>query len=242
MRCDISMTLLRAWDRSLGVEILIIEDDQRLSSHLTKNLAAQGFNARLAENKEQFENELKGTTFFEVILLDRLIGNIDAKAWLPKIRAKWPQIPILVLSAISTPNERSDLINMGADDYLGKPFSTSELVARLKSLIRRTASGSSDYLQVGELILDSVARTISYGETRQTLPAKEFLLLRILCREVGRVWSKRDLLDYVWGQQNLEVETNVVEATITNLRKRLFELGTQVEIKNTRSVGYWLEA
>lgn len=224
------------------MEILIIEDDQRLSNHLTKNLAAQGFNVRLAENKQQFENELQSNTFCEVILLDRLIGDTDAKHWLAKIRLKWPKIPILILSAISTPNERSDLINMGADDYLGKPFSTSELVARLKSLIRRSTPGSSDYLQVSELVLNTVARTISHGDATITLPSKEFLLLRILCREVGRVWSKRDLLDYVWGQQNLEIETNVVEATVTNLRKRLQELGTQVEIKNARSVGYWLEA
>jgi DNA-binding response OmpR family regulator len=87
--------------------------------------------------------------------------------------------------------------------------------------------------------VDSVNRDVSVGAASDSLPAKVFLLLRALCQEPGRVWSKHDLLDYVWGQAST-VETNVVEATVTHLRKRLADLGTPVAIRNMRNAGYWI--
>jgi DNA-binding response OmpR family regulator len=223
------------------MKLLLIEDDFKVADHLATSLKEQGFLVTNISTASALTECLKDSVQADFIILDRLLGNIDTKSFFHRIKSKWPHAPILVLSAISTPNEKIDLINMGADDYLGKPFSTGELIARLRALIRRTIATSSNYHQVGNLIVDLMKRSISVGAHAETLSAKEFLLLRALSNEPGRIWSKNDLLDYVWGQA-ADVNTNVVEATVTNIRKKLQDLGSNMTIKNMRNSGYWIEA
>ncbi len=222
------------------MKILLAEDDIRLAEHLVSNLREHGFLIKHVSDKVGLECSLADSDKIDVIILDRLLGAFDSKHLLPKMRQKWSGTPILVLSAISTPNERTDLLNMGADDYLGKPFSTQELIARVRALLRRTSAPTGNFIQVGNLTINSIKRIILVGNSFDVLPAKEFVLLLTLCQEPGRVWSKDDLLDYVWGHAT-EVETNVVEATITNLRKKLSEIGANIMIKNMRNTGYWVE-
>lgn len=222
------------------MKCLLIEDDARLAGHLISRLRDHGIVVAHAWNPAELSRILQENNMFELVILDRMLGQVDAKEFLPEIKRKWEMVPIMILSAISTPNERTELIDMGADDYLGKPFSTNELIARLRALVRRKNPGVTNFLKVGNLMIDFVQRIVSVGETNENLPAKEFLLLRALSQEVGRVWSKTDLLDYVWGQ-NANVDTNVVEATVTNLRKRLSAIGADLQIKNMRNVGYWIE-
>ncbi|MBI2519213.1 MAG: response regulator transcription factor [Bdellovibrio sp.] len=223
------------------MKLLLVEDDIRLAEHLVSNLRDHGFLVKHISDKEGLEYTFGESDKIDAIILDRLLGNFDSKQALPKIRKKWSESPILILSAISTPNERTDLLNMGADDYLGKPFSTQELIARLRALLRRRSTPNENFIQIGNLMINSIKRIISVGDSFDVLPAKEFLLLLTLCQEPGRVWSKDDLLDYIWGHAN-EVETNVVEATITNLRKKLSEIGANLLIRNMRNTGYWIEA
>ena len=222
------------------MKLLLVEDDSRLADHLKIGLRDQGFNIDHATCKEDLDQSLKYSDKIDFILMDRLLGAFDSKIMLPQIRKKWPTVPILILSAISTPNERAELINLGADDYLGKPFGTAELLARIRALIRRTSTPVGGYHQLGNLIIDSIKRIISVGEVSESIPAKEFLLLRALSQDTGKVWSKNDLLDYVWGQAS-EVDTNVVEATMANVRKKLTDIGATITIKNMRNTGYWIE-
>lgn len=226
------------------MKLLLIEDDTKLAEHLVSNLREHGFFVTHLPDQSSLESALEVSSRYDVVVLDRLLGTFDSKVLLPKIRERWPQAPVLVLSAISTPNERTDLINLGADDYMSKPFSTQELVARLRATLRRTAAPTTayatNYASIGNMIVDSVKRIISVGDATTSLPAKEFLLLRTLTQEPGRVWSKNELLDYVWGQAS-NVETNVVEATIANLRKKLTEVGANASIRNMRNAGYWVE-
>lgn len=220
------------------MRILLVEDDQKMTAHLEENFREQGFITTSLSSAEEVTEVLKSPLQVDVILMDRLLGPIDTKVFVPLVRKKWPQTPIIVLSAISTPNERTDLINLGADDYIGKPFSMQELIARIRASLRRSAP-PGNFLQVGNLIIDSVKHIIFVGDKSENLPAKEFGLLRTLALDTARVWSKDELLDYVWGQIN-EVETNVVESTIANVRRKLEGLGANVMIKNMRNMGYWI--
>lgn len=222
------------------MKVLLVEDDSRLVGHLIPSLKDHGFVVNHVHNLEGLGSALQESGLVDVVILDRMLGSSDSKNSLSQIRERWPNASIVVLSAISTPNERTDLLNMGADDYLGKPFSTSELIARIRALLRRIAVPVGNYVQMSNLVIDLVQRTIAVEGTAEVLPAKEFLLLRALSQKPGRIWSKSDLLDYVWGQA-ADVGTNVVEATITNLRKKLFDLQANVAIKNMRNSGYWIE-
>ena len=222
------------------MDLLLVEDDAKIAKHLISVLREQGFDVKHLSDHVEVQRVLHESSSVDMFVLDRMLGTFDAKELIPQIREKWPATPILVLSAISTPNERSELIDMGADDYLGKPFSTQELISRLRALVRRRASTDVYFLKVGDLVLDLVKRIATVASAVVHLTPKEFLLLRALCQERGRVWSKNDLLQHVW-EQNVDVDTNVVEATVANLRKRLSEIGAEVKIKNARNSGYWIE-
>ncbi|MBL7664323.1 MAG: response regulator transcription factor [Bacteriovoracaceae bacterium] len=219
-------------------QILVLEDDQKLGQLLSKYLKDKGFDVTLTSNREDFEGKLSNEN--KLIILDRLIGESDSKDHLLKIKKKVPTSAIMILSAINTPNEKAELLNMGADDYLGKPFSVQELTARINALLRRSEQSIPSFRKFGNTVVDYSRRTITVDASTERLPAKEFLVLSTLLNEYGRVWNKSDLLDTVWGD-NLEVETNVVEVTITNLRRKLSNINSSLQVRNMRNAGYWIE-
>ncbi|RZA06632.1 MAG: response regulator transcription factor [Proteobacteria bacterium] len=221
--------------------VLLLEDDQKLSELLTKAVQAEGMAVTTARSIADLEAELEAGGNFDALILDRLIHGADTRARLPDLKRRWPRAAVLIVSAINTPLERAELINAGADDYLGKPFVTQELLARLRSLLRRGGTAvESEYREIGNSVLNVLSRTFSAGENSIALPAKEFLVLKLLAEEPGRVIARNELLDSVWGSY-AGADTNVVEATITNLRRRLSSIGSSAEIKNMRNSGYWLE-
>lgn len=220
---------------------MIVEDDERLASHICRLAEAEGLYAQRFSTMVELDHWLGLRQPFDIVVLDRLLSGCDTKSRVQQIKQRWPHMPILVLSAINTPLERAELLNLGVDDYLGKPFLSQELLARVRALMRRFRSDQVDYREVGDLILDMPKRILIRGDRQESLPAKEFMLLKVLTDDMGRVLSRNDLLDLVWSNA-FEVETNVVEATIANLRRRLAQLGTGVGIKNSRNVGYWVES
>ncbi|MBX2995814.1 MAG: response regulator transcription factor [Bdellovibrionaceae bacterium] len=221
------------------MKLLLIEDDAKLIEHLNESLKDHGFLVQTVSDAEGLRELLRSMSQIDVILMDRLLGHVDTKQFLPQIRQKWESAPIVILSAISTPNERTDLLNLGADDYLGKPFSTQELIARLRAQLRKTSTPPGNYLQIGNLVIDLLKRVISVGERAENLPTREFSVMRTLAQDPERIWSRDELLDYVWGQ-SAGVDTNVVESTITNLRRKMNDLGADVTIRNMRNAGYWI--
>lgn len=220
--------------------VFLVEDDKKLGQYLVEAFKNEGFVANWVTQASELETALEGTSPYHLVLLDRLLGNTDTKHSIERIKKKWPGSPVLVLSAINTPSERAELINLGADDYVGKPFSLQELVARAKALLRRPATPELQNIQIGNTLIDVLMRTVSVDGKMNTLPAKEFLLLKTLCSPAGRVFRKDDLLDLVWGVSPL-AETNVVEATIAHLRRNLEALGASLRIRNMRNAGYWIE-
>ena len=225
----------------MSMKLLLIEDDIKLAESLKECLRGHDFEMTHVADGASLRIMITQNMEFNVIIMDRLLGSMDTKHELLNIRRKWPQASIIVLSAICMPQERIELLNLGVDDYLGKPFSTAELVARIRAMMRRTFPSQNSALKVGNLSIDQVKRIVTVGAQTSTLTAKEFMLLRSFCQEPGRVWSRQDLLNTVW-ENSTEIETNVVEATVANLRKRLSDLGAAVHIKNMRNVGYWIEA
>lgn len=177
---------------------------------------------------------------FDLLILDRLIGQEDSKKFIPNLKQKWPSSPILILSAISTSVERTDLLDMGVDDYVGKPFSISEVVARVRALLRRITGPAPVHIVIRNTVVDIVNRHVIVDSRPLVLAAKEFLLLKTMAQTLGRIYNKSELLDTVWSSSP-DVETNVVEVTITNLRKRLATHGSEISIKNSRNLGYWIE-
>lgn len=220
---------------------LLVEDDLNLAKHLVGNLRESGMLVQHAKTLAELNTIMDGQNNFDCIILDRLVGREDSKSSLTKIKETWPEAGILILSAVSTPNERTDLLNLGADDYMGKPFSTHELIARLRALSRRAAPQASAILQLGNVTLDLIKRSVSVDNRTEIFPGKEFLLFQALIKDPGHVWSRSDLLEFIWGMAP-NSDTNVVEVTMASLRKKITDMGARVVIRNSRNTGYWIEA
>lgn len=220
--------------------VLLIEDDSRLSENISSLFQTEGFAVTSISTPAHIENCIQNRADYEVIILDRLLQNHDTKNDVKSIKSRWPGSPLIVLSAINTPIERTDLINLGADDYLGKPFLSQELIARVKALKRRFSIAPQTFRQIGNTLFDMSKRTLTINGVCELLTTKEYLMIKILSDDMGRVYSRPELLELGWGADS-QVESNVVESTIANLRKRLSHMGSSLQIRNMRNAGYWLE-
>lgn len=220
--------------------VLIVEDDKTISNHIKNILSKESCTISQISEVSSFLDFVSKKQPFDGIVLDRLLGTIDTKQYLKQIKNNNPQASILIVSAINTPSERAEVINLGADDYIGKPFVDQELVARIKSLLRRGAVARPQYRQLNSAILDLEKRLLLMGEKSEMLPSKEFMLLKVLSEDIGKVYEKNFLLETVWGIDST-FESNVLEVTMGNLRRKIVSLQADFEIKNMRNSGYWIE-
>jgi two-component system, OmpR family, response regulator len=168
--------------------------------------------------------------------MDRLLHGRDSAVLVAEIKEKCPQAKIMILSAINSAHEKATLLNLGADDYLAKPFEVEELFARIGVLLRRSQSE----FKLGNVLLNSEKRAMFVDEKEVALQNKEFILLRTLIRSPGKVYNKTELYEQAW-EVSTETESNVIEATVNKLRRRLEEVGASVSIKSMRNKGYWIE-
>lgn len=223
--------------------VWLVEDEARLAEFLITYLRSDGFFVEQSSSLEAVKAVVSARPFEpDVIILDRLLNQNDSINMLPDIKVAFSNARILILSAINTATEKAEALDRGADDYLGKPFAVSELMARLRALVRRPAAIQfPNYLRAGNVVLDTMARVAMVGDRRINLPNKEFMVLRALIQKPGQVFKKGTLFEQVWDSST-ELETNVVEATITNLRRKLEDAAADVRIKNMRNAGYWIEA
>jgi two-component system OmpR family response regulator len=177
----------------------------------------------------------------DIVLLDRMLKGEDGASLIPHLKQKYPTCHILVLSAIGTAEEKANIIDQGADDYISKPFSLSELTARLRALKRRPQSqGLSYLLTFKDVLVDLRSQTAHCKNVKIDFSKKEFLVLVTLLQSPGRVYNKFQLLDKVWDVQS-DIESNVVEVTLKNIRKKLKESNSEIEILSKRNIGYWIE-
>lgn len=216
--------------------ILIVEDEATLLSHLVNLISAEKFSVFTCSSIRELEHTLDVGARFEVILLDRLLHGHDSAQFLSKIKSKHPGARIIILSAIDMAAEKASLLDAGADDYISKPFDGNELIARIKAMLRRTEKNIS----LANVTLKIEARSLIVNGKDFALTNKEFLLLKALMANPSKIINKNELYSTVWDMSP-DVDSNVVEATVNKLRRRLQEMGATFTIKNTRNAGYWIE-
>jgi two-component system copper resistance phosphate regulon response regulator CusR len=216
------------------VEILIVDDDPKLRGFLKRGLEEQDYSCAEAGSVAQALESLRGQTPPDLILLDVMLPDGEGWEVLKDLRSRDTVTPVIFLTARSQVDERVRGLEMGADDYIIKPFEFRELLARIQVVTRRSAAPTT--LAWGLLTLDSLLNRVQHGERRLELSPKEFALLRTLMNASGQVVNKRDLLAEVWGF-NFDPGTNVVEVGVARLRKRLSVSGPE-RIETITGQGY----
>ena len=228
------------------MKLLLVEDEPRVRGFLLDSFEREGFTTVSFTNFDDAKDYLEGKNEegVDVAILDRILGNKDGAALIPVLKKNFPETRILVLSALSDPEERAKILDSGADDYQGKPYSLTELLSRVRALARRpkreNGKAKTTVLNVGNLEVNLLEHVAQVKGVSLDLSPKEFRVISILAREPGKVWSKFKLLDLVW-QINLDLESNVVEATIRNIRRKLEQAKCTARIESKRHLGYWLE-
>lgn len=229
-----------------SMTIIVVEDETRVLNFLTEALRKESHTVHPCSTFVEATDIINGVgSACDLVIMDRLLDRIDAIALIPLIRQKCSQAKILVLSTINDPAQKAAALDLGADDYLGKPFQLIELSARIRSLTRRASESTSHAQQsvftVGDLQINAIEHKVTVSAKSVDLSNKEYLVLLALMQHPGRVFNKFQLLDRVWDTQ-FDVESNVVEATIKNLRRKLEGAGSKAEILSRRNIGYWIEA
>jgi DNA-binding response OmpR family regulator len=215
------------------MRLLVVEDEDKIARSLEKGLGAEGYVVDVAIDADMAQT-LVDANEYDLILLDWMIpGRYDGPALTKYWRENGVQVPILMLTARTTIGDRVQGLDAGADDYLPKPFSYDELLARVRALLRRPQPRSGNTFASGSLQLDVVSKEASVQGHTIHLTAKEFQLLEYLLRHKGEVVSKDQLLDHVWADES-RVQHNTVETFVANVRKKVGE----AIIQTVRGHGY----
>jgi two-component system OmpR family response regulator len=222
------------------MRLLLVEDDLKIASFVQKGLEEAGYAVDHATNGEDGLH-LALHEPYDVAIIDLMLPKLDGLTLIEDLRQKKINTPVMILSARRSVDDRVKGLQRGGDDYLTKPFSFSELLARVQALIRRASGGSeSTSLTVGDLSLDLLAREVRRGNKRIELQAKEFSLLEYLMRNKGRVVSKTMIMEHVWNYDFVPM-TNVVEARICVLRDKIDKDFDRRLIHTVRGAGYVLK-
>ncbi len=215
--------------------ILLVEDDDDLAVGLKTALQNEGF----AVNRVALGRDALGAVAAavpDIVILDIGLPDIDGLTVLQRIRKTLPDLPVIILTARATLDDKVAGLDCGADDYLAKPFETEELLARLRVMQRRLSTVKSNEIEIGPVTLDTVTQDVRIGTERVELARREYMLLKALMENAGRVQTREALEDrlYSWGE---EIASNAVEVHIHHLRKKL----APDFIKTVRGVGYVID-
>jgi DNA-binding response OmpR family regulator len=222
------------------MQVLVVEDDRDLRRFLSKALREEGYGAvEAASGDHALDRALDAR--YSCIILDVMLPGRDGFDVVTELRSRGVFTPVLMLTAKDEVESRVRGLELGADDYLTKPFDLAELLARVHALIRRAELRHQDAtLRVGSLTLDPLTRHVTQGERRVDLSAREFALLEFLMRNVGRTVSRSRIAEAVWNYQ-FDPETNVVDVYVNYLRKKLFVGRRTTPIHTVRGTGYRLD-
>jgi two-component system copper resistance phosphate regulon response regulator CusR len=215
------------------MRILIVEDEARIRSFLARAFEAEGFQVDVVEDGEHgLERAVAGS--YEFVILDLLLPGHDGLEVLSELQRLRPELPVLILSARTDLATKLRGFELGAFDYLDKPFSLDELLARTRVQLRRTHGADGATLRAGRLALDLTRRQARLGDVVADLSDREFRLLHFLMRHVGEVISRQRLLSEVWGY-DFDPRSNVVDVCVRRLRR---QLGPDAPIETVRNAGY----
>ena len=221
------------------MRVLLVEDDIDMAQTLKSSLTADDHEVDVANDGETGETmALNGA--YDVIVLDRMLPKKQGVAIVRDSRGKRVSTPVLILSALHDEDHRVEGLNAGANDYLGKPFSTRELLARVRSLWHGRDRGPQTQLKVGDLEMDLLARTVKRDGKKLDLQPREFRLLEYLMRHSGQTVTRKMLLENVWDY-HFDPQTNVIDVHISRLRSKIDRDFGQTLLHTVRGSGYRLE-
>lgn len=223
------------------MRLLIIEDSARLQESLKAGFTRAGFAV------DAVGDGVRGLAFakrehYDVLVLDLMLPGRDGLEVLRELRAAKSEVHVLILTAKHSVEDRVRGLQLGADDYLQKPFSFDELLARVQALVRRRYGTKDPEIRVGELVVDTVGRRVSILDQEIRLTKREFKVLEYLARRQGQTVTRIEIEDHVYGEERLP-ESNSVESAVCSIRKKLRDAGGESELIQTRhGIGYCLEA
>ncbi len=222
------------------MRVLVVEDEQRLAAAVRRGLNAEGFVVDLAHDGVDGLH-LARQGGYDAVVLDLMLPGLSGYKVCERLRAERNWVPVLILSAKDGEYDQADGLDLGADDYLTKPFSYVVLAARLRALLRRGARPRPAVLAAGDLFLDPASRAVRRGEVGIELTPREFALLEYLIRRPDQVVPKAELLDHVWEQDSV-ADLNVVEVYAGYLRRKIDVPFGRNALQTVRGAGYRLAA
>ncbi len=221
------------------MRVLVVEDDKKIASFLQKGLQEAGFSVDVCHTGTE------GLSFaltepYEAAVIDIMLPGLDGLSLIEKLRSSNIDIPVLILSARQSVDDRIEGLQRGGDDYMIKPFSFNELLARIQALLRRGHKNvDSGVIHIGELQLDPIRHEIKRQNKKIDLPAKEYALLELMMRNPGRVLSKTSILERIYDY-GFDPQTNVVDVLVCRLRNRIDKDYDKKYIHTVRGMGYVL--
>ncbi len=220
------------------MEILIVEDEAGIADFLARGLEAEGYGVTVATDGIAGER-LALSPATDLVILDRMLPGRDGIEVLAAIRRAKPALPVILLTAKAEVTDRVEGLDLGATDYVTKPFAFDELLARIRARFRESGNGSETSLEASGIRLDLLTRKASRGDRVVRLPEREAELLAHLMRHAGRVCTREEILSAVWDYEH-DPGTNVVQVYVGYLRRKLGLPGSPAPIETVRSVGYRL--
>lgn len=220
------------------MRILLVEDDQRIARFVAKGLREHAFAVDVTSDGEDAVYK-SSITDYDAVILDVMIPGRDGFTVCRELRGAGSAVPIIMLTARDTVQDRIHGLDCGADDYLTKPFAVAELLARLRALLRRGQYVRSAEIRVADLLLDTRAQSATRGGRELALTTKEFALLEYLAREQGRVVSRAEIAEHVWDE-NFDPLTNLIDVHINRLRRKVDSGFSTNLIHTRRGAGYML--
>jgi len=223
------------------MRLLVVEDDKKIASFVSRGLKEAGYVVDIAERGDD-AFQLALHNHYDVAIVDLMLPGLDGLSLIERLRAQKIKMPVIILSAKRSVDDRVKGLQVGGDDYLTKPFAFSELLARIQALVRRsTAMSEPTTLSYGDLTLDLLSREVTRGGQKIELQAREFALLEYLLRNAGRVVSKTMILEHVWDY-NFDPKTNVIDVLVSRLRSKVDRDFDRKLIHTMRGFGYVLKA
>jgi len=220
------------------VKVLIIEDEKKVANFISRGLQEEGYTVDVAYDGKKGLEFLDERTY-DIVLLDLMIPEIDGLELLKRIRASGINTPVLITTAKDSKEDVVRGLDTGSDDYLTKPFSFEELLARMRALLRRSMKAESHILQYKDIVLNPYNRVLTLASREVELTDKEFLIMEFLLKNSEKILSRKEIAEYVW--QNKTDTTNIVDVYINFLRKKIESISPKKYIHSVRGIGYILK-
>ena len=218
------------------MHILFVEDEAKIAQFVNAGLREYGFVVDYCDNGDEGYSRAVDNEY-DALVLDIMVPGKDGLAILKSLRRDKRNVPVILLTARNELDDRLDGLNLGADDYIAKPFFVEELVARIHAVVRRSNGDRQNILSAGSIKLDCIKREVTGDRQVVELTSREFNLLEYLMRSPGRVFTRTQILEHVWGY-DFNPTTNVVDVCVQRIRKKLDPIGGAPWLESVRGVGY----